>query len=81
MPSAAAVAAGGHRMMEIRMEKLLAKADSKYTIVVAAARRARQLMEDGRPLIKTESVQPVTVALEEIVEGKIVIERTKAGIK
>ncbi len=68
-------------MMEIRMEKLLAKADSKYTIVVAAARRARQLMEDGRPLIKTESVQPVTVALEEIVEGKIVIERTKAGIK
>lgn len=68
-------------MLEIPVEKLLSKADSKYTVVVAAAKRARQLMEGGRPLIKTYSTQPVSVALEEIMEGKIGIERTKAGIK
>lgn len=45
--------------------------DSKYTLVVLAAKRARQLKENARPQIDTESVNPITVALEEIAQGKI----------
>jgi len=45
--------------------------DSKYALVILAAKRAKQLKEGGRPLIKTESTNPLTIALEEIAQGEI----------
>ncbi|MDD3705717.1 MAG: DNA-directed RNA polymerase subunit omega [Clostridiaceae bacterium] len=51
---------------------LLDKVDSKYTLVVAVAKRARQLV-DGQPkLTNVNSNKPVTIAINEIFEGKIV---------
>ncbi|MGE5632896.1 MAG: DNA-directed RNA polymerase subunit omega [Caulobacteraceae bacterium] len=59
------------------LSSLLDKVDSKYTLVVAVAKRARQLI-DGQPkLTKVESNKPVTIAINEINENKITYERNK----
>lgn len=47
--------------------------DSKYTLVVAAAKRARQLQEESKDKEKEEGEQPekyVRMALEEIANAK-----------
>lgn len=44
---------------------------NSYEIVVAAARRARQLNLGLRPLIKTEMSRPVDIALAELAAGKV----------
>jgi len=57
------------------LTSLLEKVDSKYTLVVAVAKRARQLV-DGQPrLTKVDSNKPVTIAINEINDRKIVYER------
>jgi DNA-directed RNA polymerase subunit omega len=57
------------------LSSLLEKVDSKYTLVVAVAKRARQLV-DGQPrLTKVDSNKPVTIAINEINDRKIVYER------
>lgn len=57
------------------LSSLLSRVDSKYTLVVAVAKRARQLV-DGQPrLTKVDSNKPVTIAINEINEDKITYER------
>jgi len=63
------------------MSSLLSKVDSRYTLVVAAAKRARQLSEGANKLTRCSSEKPVTVAINEINEDKITYVRTKSGIK
>ena len=46
--------------------------ESKYALVILAAKRARQLKDGARKLIDTRSVNPLTIALEEIAEGAII---------
>ncbi|MBR6719377.1 MAG: DNA-directed RNA polymerase subunit omega [Clostridia bacterium] len=56
------------------VDELMKKYDSRYSIVIAAAKRARELEDKENPqepLVKTESEKPVTIAVEEIYEGKI----------
>ena len=49
---------------------------SRYTIVIAAAKRARQLIDHAEPLTdKTEIERPVSIAVNELYEGKIVIKQ------
>lgn len=60
---------------------LMNKVDSRYTLVVAAAKRARQIAEGAHKLTKCNSEKPVTVAINEINEDKITYVRTKSGIK
>lgn len=45
--------------------------DSRYTLVMAVAKRARQLVEGAPKLSNCRSDKPVTVAIHEISEGKI----------
>lgn len=66
-------------MLYPSIDKLLGKVDSKYSLVVAASKRARMLREGA----KTELVAPrahkqVGVALEEIYDETIQLERTVA---
>lgn len=68
-------------MIEPPINSLLKKVDSRYTLVVAAAKRARQLADGAVKLTKHNSDKPVTVAIHEIDENKITYVRTKAGIK
>jgi DNA-directed RNA polymerase subunit omega len=68
-------------MIHPSLDILVTKVDSKYTLVVLTAKRAREIMSGDAPLVDSKSNKPVTIAMEEIAQGKIVYERTKAGIK
>lgn len=63
------------------MKELLTKVDSRYTLAVLAAKRARQLLDGAQVKVKVPSNKNVTRALCEVVEDKIGYERTKLGIK
>lgn len=54
---------------------------SKYTLVSVAAKRARQLLGGSKRRVESVSEKPVTVALEELAQGKLIFERTRDGIK
>ena len=73
-------------MMHPRIDELLENADqSRYGLVIAAAMRARQInnyhhqLGEGTfddfppPLVQSRSKNYLTMALEEIAEGKIII--------
>ncbi len=56
--------------------------DSRYTLVMLASKRSRQLVDGAKPLIETASTKPVSIAIEEIIEGKITYSRPDIkGIK
>lgn len=44
---------------------------SRYTIVIAAAKRARQLIEGDEPMVNGKKGKPVSTAVEEIYKNKI----------
>lgn len=68
-------------MKQPSLDVLLNHVDSKYTLVVAAAKRAREITEGTPQLVDADSIKPVSVALQEIAGDKIKYERTKTGIK
>lgn len=68
-------------MINPSIDTLVTRVDSKYTLVVLAAKRAREIMDGSAPLVDSKSHKQVTLALEEIAQQKITYERTKSGIK
>jgi len=50
--------------------------DSKFRLVILAAKRARQLLRGGRKKIEMSAENPLTIALEEINRGLINFEIT-----
>ena len=56
---------------QVPLDRLPDHFPNSYEVVVAAARRARQLNLGLRPLIKTEMYRPVDIALAELVTGKV----------
>lgn len=68
-------------MLYPSINSLLGKADSRYTLVAMAAKRARQLNQDGQKNEGFDATKSVSIAIKEIEEGKIKYVRTKDGIK
>jgi len=68
-------------MINPSIDTLVKKVDSKYTLVVLAAKRAREIMDGSTSLVDSKSNKQVTIALDEIAQDKITYERTKSGIK
>ena len=83
-------------MIEPKIDDLLAHVDSKYSLVILAAKRAREInsyysqLGEGRgefvpPLVERGGLRnkPLSLALEEIAEGKISADRPdgEVGIK
>ncbi len=68
-------------MLYPSIDELLKQVDSKYTLAIASAKRARQIRDGNLPMVKSNSSKEVTVALEEIASGKIDYERMSNGIK
>ena len=76
-------------MIHPRIDELLKEVDSRYALVIVAAKRARQINnyhhqlgegtfdEFAPPLIESRSKNYLTMSLEEISEGKIVYSYTK----
>lgn len=59
------------------IDDLTKKVDSKYTLVTLAARRARQLTDGDPALAEADTNKTVSIAMEEIFEGKITYESGK----
>ncbi|MBK5253794.1 MAG: DNA-directed RNA polymerase subunit omega [Peptostreptococcaceae bacterium] len=58
-------------------EDLDDKTDSRYTLAVLAAKRARDII-DGKPVLtKVDAVRPVSLAANEISEGLITYKKIK----
>ncbi len=63
------------------IDELFEKVDSKYTLVIMAAKRGRQIRDGSKPMAECESRKEVSIALHEIVTGKIEYERVRGGTK
>ena len=55
--------------------ELSQKVDCRYTLVIEAAKRARQLVGGAQPLIEAKDMKPVTIAIEEINRGLLTYRR------
>ena len=76
-------------MIQPRIDTLLANVSERYALVIVAAKRARQInnyhhqLGEGTfddfapPLVESRSKNYLTMALEEIAEGKIQHESTR----
>ena len=76
-------------MIHPPIDKLLERIDSKYALVIVAAKRARQLntyhhqLGEGNidtfapPMVESRSKNYLTMALEEVASGKLVYDYKK----
>ena len=55
--------------------ELSVKVDSRYTLVVEASKRARQLVDGAQPLVDPKDMKPLKIAIEEINRGLLTYER------
>ncbi len=58
-------------MLYPSIDEIRTKADSKYTLVVLAAKRARDIIEGMPKLTEAEVEKPVSIAANEIAEDLI----------
>ena len=58
-------------MAKVSKSKLEGKVDSIYRLVLIAAERAKQLSKGAKPLVNTDAKKASTIALEEILAGKV----------
>ena len=47
--------------------------NSRYSIVLATAKRAREIIAGEEPLVKSDSNKPLSIAVDELYKGKIKI--------
>lgn len=47
--------------------------NSRYSIVMATAKRARQIIAGEEPMVETDGAKPLSAAVAELYEGKIKI--------
>lgn len=55
--------------------ELLKHSDSRYTLVVEASKRGRQIVAGGQPLFDSKEMKPLKTAVEEINRGLITYDR------
>ena len=60
-------------MLKPPINELLDISGSRYALVIAASKRARKLIDGELPLVDVASIKPVSIATEEIYQGKIEI--------
>jgi DNA-directed RNA polymerase subunit omega len=67
MPNANEVA------VELAEQSKLTDVDSKYRLIIVAAKRSKQLQRGARPRIDLDSQKhkPTRIALEEVLQGKV----------
>ena len=55
--------------------ELLNHADSRYTLVVEASKRAREIVSGSAPVINAGGMKPLKAAVEEINRGLLTYDR------
>ncbi|MBQ8160597.1 MAG: DNA-directed RNA polymerase subunit omega [Clostridia bacterium] len=68
-------------MVEPNVLELLNHADSRYTLVVEASKRGRQLVAGAQPLTDTAGMKPLGIAVEEIDRGLVTYEKNKEALE
>ena len=73
-------------MAQVPIEGLLKRCGSVYKLVILAAKRAKELANGSPPLIETTHKKATSIALEEILQGKVLYKpeeepETRAGKK
>lgn len=58
-------------MVEPSVPELLEKVENRYILVIATAKRAREIANGDKVLVDTDDVAPVSIAADEIEEGKV----------
>ena len=56
--------------------KVIGENESRYTLVMVVAKRARQLGAGSPKKVETDLTNPISIALEEMKEGKIDFEES-----
>ncbi|MGH7906843.1 MAG: DNA-directed RNA polymerase subunit omega [Candidatus Binataceae bacterium] len=62
-------------MARVTVEDCLEKIPNRFELVLAGARRAKQLLKGARPLVESDNKEVVT-ALREVAAGKLVLEKS-----
>lgn len=58
-------------MVKPSVNELLKKVENRYALIVMVAKRARQIANGAEPLTDVKEKSPVTLAVNEIAEGKV----------
>ena len=58
-------------MVKPAVTDLLKKVDNRYSLVIMTSKRARQIAEGETPMTNVDEKSPVTLAVNEIYEGKV----------
>ena len=58
-------------MAQVAIEELLKRCGSIYRLVILAAKRAKEVAEGAPPLVETPQRKVTSIALEEILQGKV----------
>jgi DNA-directed RNA polymerase subunit omega len=66
---------GRKQMLYPSINLIKKKADSRYTLVILAAKRARDLIDGKARLTEADSDRPVSIAANEIAEDLITYKR------
>ena len=68
-------------MVKPTVKELLEHAENRFALVIATSRRARQIADGDKKLTDVEEESPVTLAANEINEGKVQIYNKKRNHK
>lgn len=60
-------------MVKPTVKELLEKVENRFGLVVATAKRARQIADGDEVLTSVNEESPVTLAANEIAEGKVIV--------
>ncbi len=58
-------------MSYVSWDDLKDKVDSKFRLVIIAAKRTRQVNQGARPLVQRKTVKPTYIALDELAAGRL----------
>lgn len=62
-------------IVEPNVLRLLEHTDTRYTLVVEASKRGRQIVAGAQPLIDAKEMKPLKIAVAEIDRGLITYEK------
>lgn len=67
-------------MIHLELMDLQKKVDCRYTLVVETAKRARQLIDGAQPLTEPFDPNPVSQAVDEVLNDRITYMRVSDSI-
>lgn len=58
---------------------LLEKVDNRYSLIVGTSKRARQIIDGDETFVNVDSKKPLTIAINEVDQDAVLVEREKEG--